>query len=328
MFVYILKRLIQMVPLLIGITFLSFIIIQLAPGDYLDKLKMNPQISKETLEKLKQSYGLDQPIIVQYIKWLINALKFDLGYSFSYHAPVLDIIKERVGNTLFLSITSAILAWGLAIPLGIFAALRPNTIVDKFIQLFSFTFMSIPNFFLAFLMLFLAVKTGILPTGGATSPNYDELSFWGKIADRLWHVSLPAFVLAIGSLAGLVRLVRSTMMESLNAEYTLFARAKGLPERQVVIKHALRNALNPFITLLGFEIASLLSGSALVEIIVNWPGMGMLMLDAVLSQDLYLVMGGLYIGAIMLIIGNLIADILLAKLDPRVRQREVEGILR
>ena len=328
MFVYILKRLIQMVPLLIGITFLSFIIIQLAPGDYLDKLKMNPQISKETLEKLKQSYGLDQPIIVQYIKWLINALKFDLGYSFSYHAPVLDIIKERVGNTLFLSITSAILAWGLAIPIGIFAALRPNTIVDKFIQLFSFTFMSIPNFFLAFLMLFLAVKTGILPTGGATSPNYDELSFWGKIADRLWHVSLPAFVLAIGSLAGLVRLVRSTMIESLNAEYTLFARAKGLPERQVVIKHALRNALNPFITLLGFEIASLLSGAALVEIIVNWPGMGMLMLDAVLSQDLYLVMGGLYIGAIMLIIGNLIADILLAKLDPRVRQREVEGILR
>ena len=328
MFSYILKRLLQMVPLVIGITFLSFIIIQLAPGDYLDKLKMNPQISKETLEKLKQTYGLDQPLIVQYLKWLINALKFDLGYSFSYHAPVWDIIKERIGNTLFLSITSAILAWGLAIPLGIISALRPSSIIDKFIQLFSFTFMSIPNFFLAFLMLFLAVKTGILPTGGATSPNYDELSLFGKILDRLWHVSLPAFVLAIGSLAGLVRLVRSTMIESLNAEYTLFARAKGLPERQVVIKHALRNALNPFITLLGFEIASLLSGAALVEIIVNWPGMGMLMLDAVLSQDLYLVMGGLYIGAIMLIIGNLIADILLAKLDPRVRQREIEGVLK
>jgi len=328
MFIYILKRLLQMVPLVIGITFLSFVIIQLAPGDYLDKLKMNPQISKETLERLKQSYGLDQPLIVQYAKWLVNALKFDLGYSFSYHAPVLDIIKDRIGNTLFLSITSAVLAWGLAIPLGILSALRPSSLIDKFVQLFSFTFMSIPNFFLAFLMLFLAVKTGVLPTGGATSPNYDELSLFGKIIDRLWHVSLPAFVLAIGSLAGLVRLVRSTMIESLNAEYTLFAKAKGLPEKQVVIKHALRNALNPFITLLGFEIASLLSGSALVEIIVNWPGMGMLMLDAVLSQDLYLVMGGLYIGAIMLIIGNLIADILLAKIDPRVRQREIEGVLR
>ncbi len=326
MLFYILKRLIQMIPLVIGITFISFIIIQLAPGDYLDQLKMNPQISKETLKELEKAYGLDQPLLVQYFKWLINALKFDLGYSFAYHVPVLELIKERVGNTLFLSITSAILAWGLAVPLGIWAALRPNSIVDKFIQLFSFTFMSIPNFFLAFLLLFLAVKTGILPTGGATSPNYEQLSLMEKIIDRLWHVSLPAFVLAVGSLAGLVRLVRSAMIESLHSEYVLFARAKGLPEKDVIIKHALRNALNPFITLLGFEIANLLSGAALIEIIVNWPGMGMLMLDAVLSQDLYLVMGGLYIGAIMLIIGNLIADILLAKLDPRVRQREIEGL--
>ncbi|WP_457638659.1 ABC transporter permease [Persephonella sp.] len=328
MFLYILKRLLQMVPLVIGITFISFLIIQLAPGDYLDQLKMNPQISKETLKELEKAYGLDQPLLVQYFKWLINALQFDLGYSFSYHVPVLELIKERIGNTLFLSITSAFLAWLLAVPLGIWAALNPNRWIDKFIQLFSFTFMSIPNFFLAFLLLFVAVKTGIFPTGGATSPDYEQLSFWGKILDRLWHVSLPAFVLAIGSLAGLVRLVRSAMIESMQSEYVMFARAKGLPERVVIWKHAVRNAMNPFITLLGFEIASLLSGAALIEIIVNWPGMGMLMLDAVLSQDLYLVMGGLYIGAIMLIIGNLIADILLAKLDPRVRQREVEGVLK
>ncbi len=326
MLFYILKRLIQMVPLVIGITFLSFVIIQLAPGDYLDKLKMNPQISEETLKHLKESYGLDKPILVQYLKWLINALRFDLGYSFSYHMPVIELIKERVVNTLFLSITSAVIAWSLAVPLGIIAAVKPNSLIDKFVQVFSFTFMSIPNFFLAFLMLFVAVKTGILPTGGATSSNYENLSFLGKILDRLWHVSLPALVIALGSMAGLVRLVRSTMIESLQSEYVLFARAKGLPEKDIVLRHALKNALNPFITLLGFEIASLLSGAALIEIIVNWPGMGMLMLDAVLSQDLYLVMGGLYIGAIMLIIGNLIADILLAKLDPRVREREIEGI--
>ncbi len=317
-----------MIPLVIGITFISFLIIQMAPGSYLDQLKMNPQISKETLKELERAYGLDQPLLVQYFKWLINALKFDLGYSFSYHVPVLELIKERIGNTLFLSITSGLLAWILAVPLGIWAALNPNRWIDKFIQLFSFTFMSIPNFFLAFLMLFVAVKTGIFPTGGATSPDYDQMSLWGKILDRLWHVSLPAFVLGIGSLAGLVRLVRSAMIEAMQSEYVMFARAKGLPERDVIFKHALRNALNPFITLLGFEIASLLSGAALVEIIVNWPGMGMLMLDAVLSQDLYLVMGGLYIGAIMLIIGNLIADILLAKVDPRVRQREIEGVLK
>ncbi|WP_457644385.1 ABC transporter permease [Persephonella sp.] len=328
MFQYIIKRLIQMIPLVIGITFISFIIIQMAPGSYLDQLKMNPQISKETLKELERAYGLDQPLLVQYFKWLINALKFDLGYSFSYHVPVLELIKERIGNTLFLSITSALLAWSLAVPLGIWAALNPNRWIDKFIQIFSFTFMSIPNFFLAFLLLFVAVKTGLFPTGGATSPDYDQMSLWGKIMDRLWHVSLPAFVLAIGSLAGLVRLVRSAMIEAMQSEYVMFARAKGLPEKEVIFKHALRNALNPFITLLGFEIASLLSGAALVEIIVNWPGMGMLMLDAVLSQDLYLVMGGLYIGAIMLIIGNLIADILLAKVDPRVRQREIEGVLK
>ncbi len=328
MLLYIIRRLIQMIPLVIGITFISFLIIQLAPGNYLDQLKMNPQISKETIKELERAYGLDKPLLVQYFKWLINALKFDLGYSFSYHVPVLELIKERVGNTLFLSITSAVLAWGLAVPMGIWAALNPNRWIDRFIQLFSFTFMSVPNFFLAFLLLFVAVKTGIFPTGGATSPDYDQMSILGKILDRLWHVSLPAFVLAIGSLAGLVRLVRSAMIESLQSEYVMFARAKGLPEKDVIYRHALKNALNPFITLLGFEIANLLSGAALIEIIVNWPGMGMLMLDAVLSQDLYLVMGGLYIGAIMLIIGNLIADLLLAKLDPRVRQREIEGVLR
>ncbi len=317
-----------MIPLLLGITFLSFIIIQMAPGDYLDQLKMNPQVSEKTIKQLEEVYGLNQPLLVQYFKWLINALKFDLGYSFSYNMPVIELIKDRVGNTLFLSITSGLLAWFLAIPLGIIAAIKKDSFVDKFIQLFSFTFMSLPGFFLAFILLFFSVKTGILPTGGAVSPNYDNLNFYEKILDKLWHVSLPAFVLAITSLAGLVRLVRSAMIESLQSEYVLFAKAKGLKEKDIVLKHALKNALNPFITILGFEIASLLSGAALIEIIVNWPGMGMLMLDAVLSQDLYLVMGGLYIGAIMLIIGNLIADILLAKIDPRIRQREVEGVLK
>lgn len=317
-----------MIPLLLGITFLSFIIIQMAPGNYLDQLKMNPQISEKTIKQLEEAYGLNQPILIQYFKWLINALKFDLGYSFSYNMPVSELIKDRIWNTLFLSITSGLLAWLMAIPLGIIAAVKKDSIIDKFIQVFSFTFMSLPGFFLAFILLFFSVKTGLLPTGGAVSPNYDNLNFFEKIIDRIWHVSLPALVLAITSFAGLVRLLRSAMIESLQSEYVLFAKAKGLKEKDIILKHALKSALNPFITILGFEIASLLSGAALIEIIVNWPGMGMLMLDAVLSQDLYLVMGGLYIGAIMLIIGNLIADILLTKIDPRIRQREVEGVLK
>ena len=321
MLLFILKRLLQMIPLVFGITFISFFIINLAPGDYLTALKMNPQISPETIEQLKKTYGLDQPLIVQYFQWLLNALKFNFGYSFSYNVPVIDLIKDRVPNTLFLSITSAVLAWSLAIPLGILSAIYQNRFLDKVIQLSSFTFMSIPNFFLAFLFLFIAVKTGIFPTGGATSPNYEALSPLEKVVDRLLHVSLPAFVLAIGSSAGLVRLMRSAMIEALNSEYVKFAIARGIPRKKIIFKYALKNAINPFITLLGFEIASLLSGAALVEIIVNWPGMGKLMLDAVLSQDLYVVMGGLYIGAIMLIIGNLIADILLAKVDPQIRKK-------
>lgn len=321
MFQFIIKRLLQMIPLVFGITFISFFIINLAPGDYLTSLKMNPQISPETIEQLKKTYGLDKPLIVQYFQWLWNALQFNFGYSFSYNVPVIDLIKDRVPNTLFLSITSGLLAWGLAVPLGIISAIYQNKFIDKIIQLSSFTFMSLPNFFLAFLFLFIAVKTGIFPTGGATSPNYEALSPVEKIIDRLWHVSLPAIVLAVGSLAGLVRLMRSAMIEALNSEYVKFAVARGIPRSKIIFKYALRNAINPFITLLGFEIANLLSGSALVEIIVNWPGMGKLMLDAVLSQDLYVVMGGLYIGAIMLIIGNLIADILLAKVDPQIRKK-------
>ncbi len=322
MLLYILRRLIHAIPTIIGVTFISFLIIKLAPGDYLDQLKMNPQISPETIERLRKLYGLDEPLLIQYLKWLKSAIFFDLGYSFQYHAPVTQLIWERIPNTLLLSVSSALLSWFIAVPLGILAAIKENTLIDRFIRVFSYTFMSLPSFFLAFLLLWFSAETGLLPTGGARSPDYESLSLLGKIWDIILHLTVPALTLALVSLAGLTRLVRSAVLEVLDSPMMVMLKAKGVPDR-VIIKHVIKNAMNPFITLLGYEIASLISGAALIEIIVGWPGMGMLILDAVLSQDLFLVMGSLYIGTIMLIVGNLFADIMLSLIDPRVREREV-----
>ncbi|WP_461829173.1 ABC transporter permease [Aquifex sp.] len=318
---FLVYRLFQAFITLIGVTFLSFLIIKLAPGDYLDQLKLNPQISPETIERLKHLYGLDEPVIIQYLKWLKNALVFDLGYSFQYHAPVLDLILERIPNTLLLTVSSALIAWFLAIPIGTLAAFKENSWFDKLVQAYAYTFMSIPSFFLAFIFLFFAAKTGILPVGGIQSPDFEKLSPLEKALDILKHLIIPSFSIALVSLAGLIRLARSSVLEVLHSPMVTMLKAKGVGTFTLV-KHVLKNAMNPFTTLIGYEIAGLISGAALIEIIVGWPGMGMLMLNAVLSQDLFLVMGGLYIGTIMLLLGNLIADLLLAYIDPRVREKE------
>ncbi|WPM32795.1 ABC transporter permease [Hydrogenobacter sp. T-2] len=319
---FLLYRLLQAFITLLGVTFLSFLIIKLAPGDYLDQLKLNPQISPETIEALKRQYGLDQNLLLQYVKWLTSALRFDLGYSFQYHAPVSQLIGERVWNTLLLTATSTVLSWLIAVPLGMWAGLKEGTWIDRLIRAYSYAFMSFPSFFLAFVILVLVSKTGYLPVGGPYSPDFHKLSLWGKIVDVLSHLFVPVLTLTLVSSAGLIRLMRSSVIEIKNSPMVVMLRAKGVSD-WVIIKHILRNAMNPFTTLIGYEIAGLLSGAALIEIIVGWPGLGTLMLDAVLSQDLFLVMGGLYIGTIMLLIGNLIADILLAVVDPRVREREI-----
>ncbi|SNZ13972.1 ABC transporter permease [Hydrogenobacter hydrogenophilus] len=315
-------RLLQSVITLLGVTFLSFLIIKMAPGDYLDQLRLNPQISPETIELLKKQYGLDKPLSVQYLKWLKSAITFDLGYSFQYHAPVLELIKERIGNTLLLTLSSAIISWFFALTLGFLAGFREGTWIDRLIKAYAYTFMSFPSFFLAFILLLIVSKTGILPVGGMHSAGFERMSLSERTLDLLKHMVVPVLTLSLVSTASMVRLVRSSVIEVLSSPMVLFLKAKGLPKK-VMIKHVFKNVMNPFTTLIGYEIAGLLSGAALIEIIVGWPGLGTLMLDAVLSQDLFLVMGGLYIGTIMLLLGNLIADILLAVLDPRIREREL-----
>jgi len=321
MTIYIIRRLLVAIPLVLAISFVAFMFIHLAPGNYFDTLRMNPQISEETIEKYESQYHLDKPAFVQYGFWLKNLLRLDLGYSFVLRSPVANVIKKRLFNTFILSLSAMLFTWCIAIPLGIFCAVHRNTLSDRFFSALSFIGLSIPNFFLALLLLYLASLSGILPLGGMRSANYEELSFGMRLWDLAKHLFIPTVVIGTSALAGLQRIMRGNMLEVLRAQYITTARAKGLSEGRVIYIHALRNAVNPMITIFGYSLSGLLSGAALTEIIIGWPGLGSVMLQAVRSQDLSLVMGSMLMGAVMLIAGNLIADILLAWSDPRIQYK-------
>ena len=317
LFGYIVKRILQTIPLIIFVSFISFFLIRLAPVDPLAELKLNPSITQETLDYEVQRLGLDKPIIVQYGKWFKSFVKGDLGYC-TTGEKVADKLMERIPNTLLLTSVVILLTWAVGIPLGIVAALHWRKPIDRLLTVLSSIGMAIPSFFFALLLLIFAVKTGWFPTGGITSYNYSELSPIGKFFNIMHHLVLPVIVLFTISLSGLQRQMRGNLLDVLQSDYVKFARAKGLSETKVIYKHALRNAINPMVTLLGFEFASLLSGAALTEYVFQYPGLGRLILEAVMKSDINLVMASLMIGTIMLIVGNLLADILLKIVDPRV----------
>jgi peptide/nickel transport system permease protein len=319
---YIVRRLILLAPLLVGITFVSWAAIQLAPGsgDYFQQLVLQyPQISPQTIAGLRARFGMDQPPWVQYFHWLWNIVHLDFGLSFAYQVPVTWLISSRALNTLLLSITSLIAAWALAIPLGIYSAVHQYSVTDGLLSAGAFVAISVPSFFSALLLLYAAFWTHLLPLQGLTSVNYDSLSWAGKILDVASHLVLPTIALGVFSVGGLMRYMRNNLLEVLRADYVKTARAKGVAERRVIVRHALRNAINPLITLFGFELGGLLSGAAFVENILGYPGLGRLVLEAVLKKDLFVVMGSLLMGSVLLILGNLTADILLAYVDPRIR---------
>ena len=315
---YILKRIIQTIPLLIIVSLISFFIIRLSPVDPLAELKLNPSVSPATVEKEKQRLGLDKPIIIQYGKWAYSFVRGDLGVT-STGEKVSQKLKERIPNTLLLTSIVIFLTWIVGVPLGIIAAVNWKTPFDRLLTVLTSIGMAIPSFFFAVLLLIFAVKTGWFPIGGLTSPSFSEMTFGGKFLDITHHLILPVLVLFTISLAGLQRQMRANMLDVLDSDYVKFARAKGLPEFTVIYKHALRNAINPMITLLGFEFAGLLSGAALTEYVFQYPGLGRLILEAVMKSDINLVMASLMMGAVMLVLGNLIADILLIITDPRIR---------
>ena len=316
----VIRRLLNAVPILVVTLAIAFWLIQLAPGDAYTQYALNPDIRTEDLERFRANFGLDQPWYVQFARYLWNAAHGDLGFSQTFKAPVFTLVSQRAANTLLLSVVSLLLAWGFSVPAGVIAAARQYRWQDQSISVLAFFGLSIPNFFLASLLLFLIASTGSwLPIGGMTSIDHAELSTLGKTWDLAKHLVVPALVISTAITAGLTRIMRANMLEVLGQQYTTTARAKGLTERVVLLKHALRNAVNPMITILGFNIGEILSGAALVEIVTGWPGLGKLILAALLNQDPYLVSGSVVYGVVLLMIGNLLADILLAITDPRIR---------
>jgi peptide/nickel transport system permease protein len=245
-------------------------------------------------------------------------LHFDFGESFSRHQPVFTVLREGLSNTLMLAGAAAIVTWGLAIPLGVWAAVRQYSWIDKSLSLLAFVWLSIPEILSGLLLLMLAARTGWFPVGGMRSIDYDDLNTLGKIGDVSWHLALPALVVGLVPLASRMRQMRGNLLDVLRLDFVTTARAKGLDEGIVIYKHAVRNALNPMITLFGYTLGALVSGSFIAEIIFSWPGLGRLTLDAILTQDQYLVMGSVIMASVVLILGNLIADILLAISDPRI----------
>lgn len=316
---YILKRFLHLIPLLLGVSFLTFLVIHLAPGDYLDQLRADPQVSPEAIQALVLKFGLDKPFYVQYALYLRNIfLHLDFGYSFAYHRPVFEILGTGLWNTLQLATAGAVVAWGLAIPLGIVSAVRQYSWVDKLCSFVGFLGLSIPEVLLALLLLLLAAKTGWFPVGGIHSLNADELGPLGRVKDFAWHLFLPALAVGLVPMAGRMRQMRGNLLEVLRADYVTTARAKGLKESTVIGKHAVRNAINPLITLFGFTLGYLLAGSFIVENVMSWPGLGRLTITALQQRDLYVVMGSVILGATVLVAGNLVADILLSLSDPRI----------
>ena len=317
---YILKRILQTIPLLILVSIISFFIIRLSPVDPLAELKLNPSISKETLKSEEIRLGLDKPLPIQYLKWAKGFVQGDLGVT-TTGEEVSVKLGERIPNTLLLTLVVIFLTWSVGVPLGILAAVNWKTPFDRVLTVITSIGMAIPSFFFAILLLIFAVKTGWFPVGGLTSYNFNEMSLFYQIFDVAHHLFLPVVVLFTISLAGLQRQMRANLLDVLDSDYVKFAREKGLSEFKVIFKHALRNAVNPMITLLGFEFSGLLSGAALTEYVFQYPGLGRLILEAVMKSDINLVMASLMIGAIMLVVGNLIADILLILTDPRIRAK-------
>ncbi len=324
--IYVVRRLLQASLTMLLASALSFFIIQLAPGDYLDVLRQNPQISEETVKGLEQRFGLDKPIITQYFLWLRQILtQGDFGISFAYQRPVASLLWERVPATLLIALASLVVTWAIAIPLGVIGAVQQNQWSDRIIRTISYIGQGFPTLITGLLLLFFAQLTSpLFPVGGMTSIDHEDLTFFGKVLDIGWHMILPTLALSITSFAGLQRITRGELLDVLRQDYVRTARAKGLPENKVIYVHALRNAINPLITLLGFEFAGLLGGAFITETYFNWPGLGRLTLQAVQNQDLYLIMASLMMGAVLLIIGNLLADLLLTAVDPRIKLSDMQ----
>ena len=262
---------------------------------------------------------MDQPWYVQYVKWLGNVFEGNLGHSWAYKLPVSDLIGQRIFATFLLSLCAFVFSWAIAIPLGVLAAIYKDSIFDRISAGLAYAALSIPEFFLALLLVFFAAQTGWFPMGGATSIEYEYMSWFEQMLDRAHHLILPTVALGIGSIASIMRIMRANFLDTIRAGFVTTARAKGQREFIVMFKHALRNAINPLVSAFGFAFSGLLSGALMVEIVLQYPGLGQLMYQSILREDQFVVLAAVMMGCTMLVLGNLLADILLAWSDPRIR---------
>ncbi len=316
---YLLRRLGHALFLLAGVSILAFLFTSLAPGTYFDEMRLNPQIAPETVAALRDQYGLDKPLPVRYLSWLNSVLHGQMGFSFAYNSPVAPLLLLRAGNTLILTITSTLLAWALALPLGIWSAERLGQLPDRLLSWGTAILLVIPDLALALGLLVLAVRTGWFPTGGMASIDSETLSSLNRLRDLTLHMILPVTALVVSSLPLLIRHVRAAVADVLNAPFLLAAVGHGIPRRTLLYRYALPAAANPLISLFGFSIGILLSGSLLIEVVMSWPGLGPLLLESILARDLYVVVGGVLFSTLFLVGGNFLADLLLYWADPRIR---------
>jgi peptide/nickel transport system permease protein len=321
---FLLRRLGHAAFLLLGVSVLAFAFSTLAPGNYFDEMRLNPQISAERLTALRAEYQVDRPMVVRYVRWAAALLHGDLGFSFAYNTPVAPLLWTRARNTLLLTGTATFLVWILALPLGVWSAERIGQPADVALSWATAVLLVVPDLALALGLLILAVRSGWLPTGGMVSVGFEGFSLGQKIRDLALHLVLPVTVLVASALPVLVRHVRAAMAEVLEAPFLRAAEGHGIPRWRLLYRYALPAAAHPLIALFGFSLGALLSGSLLVEVVMSWPGLGPFLLEAILARDLYVVIGGVLLSTLFLVAGNFAADLLLYWADPRIRSEAPE----
>lgn len=315
---YLTRRLGHALLLLWGVSTLLFFLLQAAPGEFFSDMKLNPQISAETIAALRSQYGLDRPLPARYFHWMGSVAKGEIGYSFAYNLPVSTLLRPRIRNTLLLTVPALIISWLVAVPVGVLAAYRRGSWIDRVFSAGTSTLLALPDLLIALLVLLFALHTRAFPIGGMSSANQTQ-GWWKGMLDIAWHMVLPVVALVAGSLPTLLRHTRASMVEVLNSSFMRAAQGHGLSTTSLLFRHALPAAANPLISLFGLSIAGLLSVSLLVEVIVGWPGMGPLLIEAILGRDLFVVIAAVVFSTLFLVIGNLLADILLYAFDPRIR---------
>ena len=316
---YFLRRLTQAAFLLAGVSILTFLFSTLAPGNYFDEMRLNPQISPQTAAALRAQYQLDRPLAVRYARWVNSLAHGELGFSFANNSPVAPLLWVRARNTLLLTLTATLISWVLAFILGIWSAATLERLPDQALSWATAALLVIPDLVLALGLLILAVRSGWFPAGGMSSVGIESFSPTQKFRDVAWHMALPVLALVLSAFPILVRHVRAAVAEALDEPFLRAAAGYGIRRRTLLYKYALRAAANPLISLFGFSAGALLSGSLIVEVVMSWPGLGPLLLEAILARDLYVVIGGVLCSTVFLVAGNFLADVLVYWADPRIR---------